>query len=114
MKIIDITLPIHEKMANFPGTPSPKFTQIRKIEEDRKNIWSFEMTTITGTHLEAPLHSVPGGVGVDKLDLNLCIGPCIVVDVPGKDDLVRRYRALEEAVSAAKGGSAGAPGKDPR
>ena len=89
MKIIDITLPIHEKMANFPGTPSPKFTQIRKIEEDRKNIWSFEMTTITGTHLEAPLHSVPGGVGVDKLDLNLCIGPCIVVDVPGKDGLIQ-------------------------
>jgi arylformamidase len=89
MKIIDITLPIHEKMACFPNTPSPKFTQIRKYEDDHKNIWSFEMTTITGTHLEAPLHSVPGGISVDKLDLEKCIGPCLVVDVAGKDGLIQ-------------------------
>jgi arylformamidase len=89
MKIIDITLPIHEKMADFPGTPGPKFTQIRKFAEDGKNIWSFEMTSVTGTHLEAPLHSIPDGKSVDALDLNLCIGPCIVVDVAGKDGLIQ-------------------------
>ncbi len=89
MKIIDITIPIHENMACFPGTPCPKFTQLRSFEKDGKSIWSFELTSVTGTHLEAPAHSIPGGITVDKLDLEKCIGPCLVVDVQGKEDLIQ-------------------------
>jgi arylformamidase len=35
-----------------------------------------------GTHLDAPLHFVKGGRTVDQLDLNVLIGPCVVVYVP--------------------------------
>ena len=36
----------------------------------------------TGTHVDAPAHFVPGGAGVDRLDLDLLVGPAWVVHVP--------------------------------
>src|SRR3989304_2402987 len=36
----------------------------------------------TGTHLDAPLHFIRDGGGVDTLDLNVLVGPCEVVFVP--------------------------------
>ena len=89
MKLIDITVPYHPGMAAFPGTEPPKFDQIRRYEVDHKNIWSYCMTTITGTHIEAPNHSVPDGVTVDKIDLHKCYGPCEVREVKGKDGLIQ-------------------------
>ena len=33
----------------------------------------------TGTHVDAPIHFIQGGSGVDRLDLNLLVGPALVV-----------------------------------
>lgn len=89
MKLIDITVPYHEGMAVFPGTDPVVFKQIRKYEEDHKNIWEVTMTTITGTHIEAPLHSVPDGASVDQIDLHKCYGPVEVREVKGKDGIIQ-------------------------
>ena len=89
MKLIDITVPYHEGMAAFPGTEPPKFERIRRYEVDHKNIWSYCMTTVTGTHIEAPNHSIPDGTTVDKIDLHKCYGPCEVREVKGKDGIIQ-------------------------
>lgn len=88
-KFIDITVPYHEGMAVFPGTDPVVFKQIRKYEEDHKNIWEYTMTTITGTHIEAPIHSVPDGATVDQIDLHKCYGPVEVREVKGKDGIIQ-------------------------
>lgn len=88
MKLIDVTVPIHEKMACFPGTDCPKFTQVRKAEEDGKNVWKLEFTTITGTHVVSPLHNFTGGRSVDELDLSVFYGPCEVREVKSKDGVI--------------------------
>lgn len=88
MKIIDITVPFHTGMAAFPGTEPPKLTQLRTFEKDDKSLWKIEMTTITGTHIEAPCHSVPGAACIDQVDPLLFIGPCLVAETPGKDGLI--------------------------
>lgn len=88
MKIIDITVPLHENMACFPGTDCPKLAQVRRFEEDKKNVWKIEFTTVAGTHVIAPLHNLPGGRSVDELDLALFYGPCEVREVKGKDGII--------------------------
>lgn len=88
MRIIDITVPIKPQMACFPNTPCPEFKELRNLEKDGKEIWEFTMTTITGTHMEAPSHSLRGGTTIDKIDLMKCLGPCEVVDVVGKEGLI--------------------------
>ncbi|HTK60107.1 MAG TPA: cyclase family protein [Candidatus Baltobacteraceae bacterium] len=89
MKLIDITVPYHEGMAAFPGTAPPKFERIRRYEVDHKNIWSYCMNTVTGTHIEAPNHSIPDGATVDMIDLHKCYGPCEVREVKGKDGIIQ-------------------------
>ena len=89
MTIIDISVPCHEGMASFPGIEPPKFTQLRKLEEDGKSVWKFEMSTIAGTHIEAPCHSIAGAACIDAADLDKCFGPCEVIDVIGKDGIIQ-------------------------
>ena len=89
MKILDISLPMHPTMATFPGTPFPKVEKIRDLDKDGKNISTFCLSTIAGTHMEAPAHSVKNGITIDKIDLTKCIGPCLVVDVQGKEGLIQ-------------------------
>lgn len=89
MTITDISIPYHEGMAAFPGTEPPKFTQLRKLEEDGKSVWKFEMSTIAGTHIEAPCHSLAEAACIEQIDLEKCYGPCEVIDVVGKDGLIQ-------------------------
>lgn len=89
MKIIDITVPYHQGMAVFPGTDPVKFNQLKSLEKDGKNIWEYTMTTITGTHIEAPNHSIIGAASIDQIDLHKCYGPCEVREVKGKDGIIQ-------------------------
>ena len=88
MRIIDITVPVKPGMAVFPGTSAAEFKELRNLDKDGKEIWEFGMTTITGTHMEAPSHSIHGGTTIDRIDLLKCMGPCEVIDVAGKDGLI--------------------------
>lgn len=81
MRFIDITVPYHPGMAVFPGTGPVEFNQLRSLEKDGKNIWETRMTTVTGTHIEAPSHSIAGGASVDMIDLHKCFGPCEVIEI---------------------------------
>lgn len=38
----------------------------------------------TGTHLDAPLHFVEGGLAVEALDVRTLVGPAQVVEIPGR------------------------------
>ncbi len=41
----------------------------------------------TGTHLETPLHFVPGGLAVETVDLNVLVGPAEVVKIYGRSPI---------------------------
>lgn len=41
----------------------------------------------TGTHLETPLHFVPGGLTVEILDLSILVGPAEVVQIYGRSPI---------------------------
>ncbi len=41
----------------------------------------------TGTHLDAPLHFVPGGGTVDGLDVQTLVGPALVVQIYGRESI---------------------------
>ena len=47
---------------------------------DRFSITRMDISAHTGTHVDAPAHFVAGGAGVDSLDLDVLIGPALVVD----------------------------------
>jgi arylformamidase len=85
VRIWDISTPISSTMARFPGDPAIVLSRVRSIEKgDPYNLSSLSMGTHTGTHLDPPVHFVPGGATLDGIDLLGLNGPCEVVEIgPG-------------------------------
>jgi arylformamidase len=48
---------------------------------DTATVSQLNMNAHVGTHVDAPAHFVLGGGGVDTLDLNVLVGPALVVEV---------------------------------
>jgi arylformamidase len=80
MAIYDVSLPISESLAVWPGDPEVRITQPFHLDRgDAATITRLDMGAHTGTHVDAPAHFIPGGPGVDALDLDVLVGPALVV-----------------------------------
>lgn len=80
MPIFDISLPISESLVVWPGDPGIRMVQPSHLDRgDPYTVTRLDMGAHTGTHVDAPAHFVPGGPGVDRLDLDLLVGPALVV-----------------------------------
>ena len=94
MRVIDISLPISESLAVWPGDPPIRITQPAHLDRgDMLTITRLDMGAHTGTHVDAPAHFIAGGVGVDAIDLNALVGPALVVGVPEVDALSAKVLA---------------------
>lgn len=78
MNIIDITYPIHPKMSVYPGDPKVSIKAIRGRTSTHSEIF---MGSHTGTHIDVPRHMYRFGTAVDKIPLDVFIGPCRVLDL---------------------------------
>jgi arylformamidase len=54
---------------------------------DPATVSQLSMSAHAGTHVDAPCHFVRGGSGVDALDLQVLVGPCLVVHTGDVDAL---------------------------
>lgn len=82
MPWIDVTLPIDEQHPAWPGD-QPFVHHITAVLGERGcryNLSRMEISTHFGTHIDAPFHFVADGKTVDELDLDLLVGPCVVVE----------------------------------
>lgn len=97
MKIHDISLPISESGFTAPGYQGVEFSQPRHMDKgDRSTVSFISMYAHQGTHVDAPAHFIPGGSGVDSLDLNVLVGPALVVEIKEADvisaDLLKKLK----------------------
>jgi len=88
LHIIDISLPISPAAVVWPGQPSVAVQPVHHLDQGaRSTVSQITMSVHTGTHVDAPCHFLAGGAGVDRLDLNVLIGPAVVVHAPQADAL---------------------------
>jgi len=81
MKAIDISVPIRDAMTVYRGNPSVRIGAAMTIAKDGVNLSQICLGSHTGTHVDAPRHFIEGGRGIDRLDLNLFLGPVFVADL---------------------------------
>jgi arylformamidase len=82
MPIYDVSLPISESLVTWPSDPPVRVTQVFHLERgDKATVTRLVMGAHTGTHVDAPCHFILGGAGVDTLDLDVLVGPALVVEV---------------------------------
>jgi len=82
-KIIDISVPLQSDMPIWPGSIGIHITRIKSFEDgDMVNVSKLECDVHIGTHIDAPLHFVENGATIEKLPLDILIGPVVVVNLP--------------------------------
>ncbi len=82
MRIYDISIPISPDMAVYPGDPKVSVEPMLQIANgDNANVSRIAMGDHTGTHVDPPVHFIPGGETVDHLDLSTLFGTARVVDM---------------------------------
>lgn len=84
MKIIDLSLDIYHQAPTFTWDPKCSIITHNTIESIGYNISEISMSTHQGTHLDAPYHFFNNGKTVNKVNLNICCGEAILVDVSYK------------------------------
>lgn len=102
--IYDITQPLFECEV-FPGDPRPEKKVVLRIENgDACNLTAFSMCAHNGTHVDAPLHFLKDGKGIDQVKLEKYIGVSYVESHEGdvtaqdaKDILERATKAYDGA-----------------
>ena len=82
-KIFDITQTLDESLPVWPGDPEFQRRDVLRLEDGSpSNLSEIRMGTHTGTHLDAPLHIIAGGAGVEGFSLATLIGPVRVFEFP--------------------------------
>jgi arylformamidase len=96
MKVLDISMAIHEGMMTYRGDPAkrPRIVRVRRLEDGGVNESEISMNLHAGTHLDAPLHMLDGGAAIDGIDPARLVTRCRVVDLTDVRGPVRR-RDLE-------------------
>jgi arylformamidase len=83
MKIYDISLPMKPDMAVWPGNPPVEINKISSMDQGaHDNVSWLGCCVHTGTHVDSPHHFLNDHRTVDKLPLDVLIGPALVVEVP--------------------------------
>ncbi len=85
---IDVSVPVHNKMHFWHGDPPPFITMhAGTAKGDVCNVSVIHCSFHTGTHMDSPLHFLPGQKTMDDLPFDAVIGPCRVVEIKDKESI---------------------------
>ncbi|MDD1671181.1 MAG: cyclase family protein [Methanomicrobiales archaeon] len=84
-EILDLTRPLGEGVPVYPGVERPIF---RRRVLDGYTVTDLQLTTHTGTHLDAPSHTLDGGTTVDRIPLERLMGRVTILDLQDTGDAI--------------------------
>ena len=79
---MDVSVPLRTGMVHWPRDPGARIK--RRLDMDRGddvNLSVISMGAHTGTHMDAPVHFIPRGKGMDRMPLSAVIGPARVIEI---------------------------------
>ena len=78
--LIDLSYPIHTGMGVYPNDPSVTISDASGPKSGKCHISRVDFGTHTGTHIDMPLHFIPGGQTTDVFPLENCMGQGFLVE----------------------------------
>jgi arylformamidase len=91
---IDISVPLHNGMVHWPGDAPFERTETASIAKGAEaNVSEIRGSAHTGTHIDAPLHFLPGRPGIDAMPISATVGRARVISI--QDEELIQVRELE-------------------
>jgi arylformamidase len=88
LKLIDISMQLYNGVPGWPGdTPYAFDLAWTKEQSGSVNVGKMELSSHTGTHIDAPFHFDNDGERIIDLPLELYMGPATVIDVSGNKEI---------------------------
>lgn len=79
---IDISVRLRSGMVHWPDNPPVRIERMLDMEHgDVANVSKISMGSHTGTHMDAPLHFLQEGEGLDEMPLTATIGRARVIEI---------------------------------
>lgn len=79
---IDVSAPLRTGMVHWPGNPPVRVSRVSSLARGgRFNVSRLSMGVHSGTHVDAPLHVLPRGGGVDSAPPEATVGPARVIEI---------------------------------
>lgn len=77
----DISVPLRSGMPTFDGDPLVFLERVTAMSAGAScNISKLDFGVHSGTHVDAPGHFIDGAAGIEEIDLDVLVGPAVVVD----------------------------------
>lgn len=101
MQMIDLSHPLRSGMQVYPGDPGVHLDTVLSRDADGVDVTAVELGSHSGTHVDAPSHTVPGGRTVSQLALSELTGQALVIRVDtAAGELIDWLRISDQAGSA--------------
>jgi len=85
---IDVTVSLRSRMVHWPGDPPVEIERASDMDRgDPANVTAIRMGAHTGTHMDAPVHFVPGGSGIDAMPLSAVLGKARVIEIADREKI---------------------------
>lgn len=79
--IVDLSHPLVTGMPVYPGDPEVATAPATTIAVDGFAVTALALGTHSGTHVDAPSHSIAGGAAIDEIDPARLMGPARILRV---------------------------------
>ena len=79
---IDVSVRLRSGMIHWPDNPPVRIERMLDIERgDVANVSTISMGSHTGTHMDAPLHFIRDGKGLDEMPFDATMGRARVIEI---------------------------------
>lgn len=87
MPLIDLTAELAHHMVRYPlPHVSPvEVVPVATHETTKRSVQRVTFVTHVSTHIDAPFHAIPDGITIERIPLDILIGPSALVRIPGHD-----------------------------
>ncbi len=88
MRLHDISVPLIQDLPTWPGEEGLRRTLVATQPNDPATVSHLAFGAHSGTHVDAPVHFLLDGEGLESFPLESFIGPCFVADLVHVTSLV--------------------------
>src|SRR5262245_7795270 len=86
---IDISVTLRSGMVHWPDNPPVKIERMLDMDKGAVcNVSTLSLGAHTGTHMDAPLHFIRDGVGLDVMPLDATIGRARVIEIRAEESIM--------------------------